>query len=57
MSLSSFATSADEIVARCNGCYDHHQVRLLRRAEVEGFEVSAAVALTRQHLLDVGVML
>jgi hypothetical protein len=45
------STSADEIVAQGDV---HQQIRLLRHADVEDFEICASIALTREHHLEVG---
>ena len=48
---SPVSTSVDEIVAQDDV---HQQIRLLRHADVEDFEISVLVARTREHHLDVG---
>ena len=48
---SPVSTSADEIVAQDDV---HQQIRLLRHADVEDFEISALVARTREYHLDFG---
>jgi hypothetical protein len=49
--IQPYLTSADEIMAQGDV---HQQIGLLRHADIADFEIGAAVALTREHLLVIG---